>query len=209
VPTDGHPDPRGKSTVDLFWLPLGAGGHSVRLNGRVYEGLAALRQRRRAHDLYHSALEVNIPEGSFVIEMTPVRRRQPGRRIMAGGAVGAAWAGRWRILRYEVCCWQDGVIPDVDEAVESPHTLADDESRARRMLELLPSLPTPVWGRDELRTGEMWNSNSVTAWLLAASGVAQRVDPPAGGSAPGWSAGLTVARRATATKCARSLTAVT
>jgi hypothetical protein len=106
-----------------------------------------------------------------------------------------------------ICCWQDGVIPDVDEAVESPHTLADDESRARRMLELLPSLPTPVWGRDELRTGEMWNSNSVTAWLLAASGVAQRVDPPAGGSAPGWSAGLTVARRATATKRARSLTA--
>ena len=23
--------------VDLFWLPLGAGGHCVRFNGRVYE----------------------------------------------------------------------------------------------------------------------------------------------------------------------------
>ncbi len=27
--------------VDLYWLPLGAGGHSVRLNGRVYEAVAA------------------------------------------------------------------------------------------------------------------------------------------------------------------------
>ena len=27
--------------VHLYWLPLGAGGHSVRLNGRVYEALAA------------------------------------------------------------------------------------------------------------------------------------------------------------------------
>ena len=26
------------SSVDLYWLPLGAGGHSVRLNGRVFEG---------------------------------------------------------------------------------------------------------------------------------------------------------------------------
>jgi len=27
--------------VDLYWLPLGAGGHSVRLNGRVYEAALA------------------------------------------------------------------------------------------------------------------------------------------------------------------------
>jgi hypothetical protein len=27
--------------VDLYWLPLGAGGHSVRLNGRVFEAVAA------------------------------------------------------------------------------------------------------------------------------------------------------------------------
>jgi hypothetical protein len=25
------------------------------------------------------------------------------------------------------------------------------------------ALPTPVWGRDELDAGEMWNSNSVTS----------------------------------------------
>ena len=27
--------------VDLYWLPLGAGGHCVRANGRVYEAVAA------------------------------------------------------------------------------------------------------------------------------------------------------------------------
>jgi hypothetical protein len=39
--------------VDLYWLPLGAGGHSVRLNGRVYEAVAARLARRPACDLYH------------------------------------------------------------------------------------------------------------------------------------------------------------
>jgi hypothetical protein len=58
------------------------------------------------------------------------------------------------------------------------------------------SLPSPVWGRDELKTGEMWNSNSVIAWLLTQSGLpTDTVRPPAGGRAPGWEAGLATARR--------------
>jgi len=31
----------GMAAVDLYWLPLGAGGHFVRLNGRLYEALDA------------------------------------------------------------------------------------------------------------------------------------------------------------------------
>ena len=31
----------GSSAVELYWLPLGAGGHSVRYNGRVFESVAA------------------------------------------------------------------------------------------------------------------------------------------------------------------------
>ena len=31
---------RSEPGVDLYWLPLGAGGHSVRLNGRVFEAAA-------------------------------------------------------------------------------------------------------------------------------------------------------------------------
>jgi len=30
------------SGIDLYWLPLGAGGWFVRLNGRVYEAARAL-----------------------------------------------------------------------------------------------------------------------------------------------------------------------
>jgi hypothetical protein len=88
------------------------------------------------------------------------------------------------------------VIPDVDEAVESPRRLTDDPVVAERVLELAPAAPTPVWGRDELSTGEMWNSNSLISWLLVRSGFDVRaVHPPAGGRAPGWHAGVVAARR--------------
>ena len=184
-------------SIDLYWLPLGAGGRSVRLNGRVFEAVAAAVAGRRRCDLYHSGLEVRVPEGRFVVEMTPVR---PGdgatRGVVAGGAVGSRAAGRLRIFRYEVRRWRDGIIPDVAEAVASPQRLSDDPECARRLLALVPEVPTPVWGRDELRTGDMWNSNSLISWLLARSGIAlESLAPPPGGRAPGWQAGIVVARR--------------
>lgn len=184
------------STIDLYWLPLGAGGYSVRWNGRVYEAVAARLARRTACDLYHSALEVCVPKGNFVIEQTPVLSSGEQRGVVAEGAVGSRWAGRFRIFRYELRRWQDGVIPDVAEAVESPKRLSDDPRLAQLLLDLVPSVPTPVWGRDELGTGEMWNSNSFISWLIARSGLAaESIRPPVGGRAPGWNAGLVVARR--------------
>jgi hypothetical protein len=185
------------ASIDLYWLPLGAGGHSVRLNGRLFEVVAAGLKRRPRCDLYHSALVVEVPGGHFVIEQTPVIDTHGLERgVVAQGAVGQRWAGLFRIFRYEVRRWRDGVIPDIAEAVESPRRLSDDPRRARRLLDLVPSVPTPVWGRDELRTGEMWNSNSVTAWLVARAGIAtDSIQPPHGGRAPGWEAGLVVAGR--------------
>lgn len=183
--------------VDLYWLPLGAGGHSVRLNGRVYEAVAARLGRRPTYDLYHSALIVHVPEGRFVIEQAPVRDANGAERgVVAEGAVGARWARRIRIFRYEVRRWREGVIPDVAEAVESPQRLSDDPVQAQRILDLVPSVPTPVWGRDEFGVGEMWNSNSVISWLIARSGiVAETIPLPTGGRAPGWEAGIAVAHR--------------
>jgi hypothetical protein len=183
--------------VDLYWLPLGAGGHSVRLNGRVFEAVAARLERRAPCDLYHSALEVFVPEGRFVIEQAPIRGSDGAERgVVAEGAVGSRWAGRLRLFRYEVRRWRDGIIPDVDEAVESPQRLTDDPVVAQRVLDLAPHVPTAAWGRDELAAGEMWNSNSIVAWLIASCGLAaESVRPPAGGRAPGWHAGLVVARR--------------
>jgi hypothetical protein len=184
--------------IDLYWLPLGAGGHSVRLNGRVFEAVAARLEGRAPRDLYHSALEVRVPEGRFVIEQTPVSDSNGGERgVVAEGAVGSRWAGRFRRFRYEVRRWRDGIIPDVSEAVESPQRLTDDPDLARRVLDLAPHVPTAVWGRDELGAGEMWNSNSIIAWLVAGSGLStESIHAPAGGRAPGWRAGLVVARRA-------------
>jgi hypothetical protein len=187
----------GVAAVDLYWLPLGAGGHFVRLNGRVYEALASRIQRRPACDLYHSALQVRVPEGRYVIEQTPVPDLGGDERgVVAGGAVGSRWAGRFRIFRYEIRLWLGGHIPDVAEAIDSPRRLTDDEDCARHVLDLVGQVPTPVWGRDELGTGEMWNSNSVIAWVIARSGLhTASIQPPVGGRAPGWKAGLIVARR--------------
>lgn len=184
--------------VDLYWLSLGAGGHFVRFNGRAYEAVAARLGRRPACDLYHSALEVTCGSDRFTIEMTPVTADGARRGVVGEGAVGARWAGRLRIFRYEIRRWRGGQIPDVGEAVGGARRLSDDEACARRVLDLVPLVPRPVWGRDELGTGEMWNSNSVVSWLLARSGIdVDAIAPPAGGRAPGWTAGIVVARRGT------------
>lgn len=183
--------------VDLYWLPLGAGGHSVRINGEVYEALTAFLARRPTCDLYHSALIVTLPEARFTIESAPIPDLRGDRRgVVAEGAVGSRRLARSRLFRYELRCWRGGVIPDLVEAVDSPRRLTDDPQVAQLVLDLMPSVPTPVWGRDELGAGEMWNSNSVVSWLLVRAGLEiEEIRPPAGGRAPGWDAGIVVARR--------------
>ena len=132
-----------------------------------------------------------------MIEQTPVPDdRGEARGVVAGGPVGMSRAGRFRIFRYEIRRWRDGQIPDVGAAVASPVRMTEDPGAARRLLDALPHIPTPVWGRDELGAGEMWNSNSVVAWALSRGGLdITSVQPPAGGRAPGWDAGRVVAAR--------------
>lgn len=101
-PPGGDSSPAGVG-VDLYWLLLGAGGHFVRMNGRIYEALSAWSHRRPRRDLYHSALEVRLPEGTWVIESAPIRPSDgPDRGVVGEGAVGSRWAGRLRIFRYEL-----------------------------------------------------------------------------------------------------------
>jgi hypothetical protein len=194
--------------VELYWLPLGAGGHFVRLNGRVFEAVSARMQHRPACDIYHSALQVHVESDTWIIEQTPVPDLSgENRGVVAVGPVGSRLLGRFRIFRYEIRLWRGGRIADVAEAVDSPRELSLDEASARRVLEVAPRIPTPVWGRDELGTGEMWNSNSVIAWVIARSGLdAESVRPPAGGRAPGWEAGLVVARTHDEEPCGSSAT---
>ncbi|MEX1008014.1 MAG: hypothetical protein WD271_09255 [Acidimicrobiia bacterium] len=74
--------------------------------------------------------------------------------------------------------------------------LTEDAEVARHILDVLPSIPTPVWGRDEFGTGAMWNSNSVVSWVLARGGAdIKTIRPPVNGRAPGWDAGLAIAAR--------------
>src|SRR5438128_5215927 len=185
--------------IYLYWLPLGSGGNFVRLNGKVYEAVAARLQQRSPCDLYHSALQVVVPRGRYVIEQTPVIDAHGAERgVVAEGPVGARWAGRFRIFRYEVHRWLDGVIPDLNEAVDSPRQLSDDLGQAERLLEVVPEVPILVGGRDELKAGEMWNANSIISWMIARVGLnADSIEPPAGGPAPGRQAGILAAGRQT------------
>jgi hypothetical protein len=185
------------AAIDLYWLPLGAGGRSVRWNGRIYEALAAFTQRRPARDLYHSALEVRLDANRYVIEMAPVwREAGTDHGVVRTGPVGARWLGHYRSFRYEVRCWRGGEIPDVAEAVASPQRVSDDPERTAQLLALLRRVPAFTWGRDPFRCGDMWNSNSLVSWLLASTGHdLARIQPPEGGRAPGWVAGLVLASR--------------
>jgi len=200
---------RTAAAVDLYWIPLGAGGHFVRFNGRVFEALAAARRHRQRCDLYHAALVVELDGDRYSIELAPSPNAdEASRGVVATGAVGSRSAGRLRLFRYEVRCWRGGSIPDLDYAVGGPRRLSHDPHLARHLLELVVRAPTPVWGRDEVKAGEMWNSNSLISWLLAAGGLpTSRLEPPPRGRAPGWDAGLEVARRSAAVRrrCDRSV----
>ena len=179
-------------SVTLYWLPLGAGGRSVRLNGRAFEAIAARHQHRAAVNLYHSALVVRLGPPRFIVEMGPAwGLAEPGRGVVREGPVGARWLGRSVLFRYEVRRWRDGSIPDVAEAVDSPRERQRRRGGRSELLDLVPTVPSLTWGRDEIGAGEMWNSNSLTSWLLARYGHDMTATvPPPGGRAPGWRAGL-------------------
>jgi hypothetical protein len=191
--------------VDLYWIPLGAGtgGELVRWSGRCYEAGAAALSRRRRQRLFHSALDVRIGGVTTVIEMTPVWITRGERGVVGEGPVGLRGLGRWRVFRYEVRRWTGGSIPDVAEAIGGPVHLSDDTEVATRVLDLAPLVPLATWGRDELGTGDMWNSNSVVSWLLSSAGIVlDLVGPPCDGRAPGWNAGLVAARNRPASPAA-------
>jgi hypothetical protein len=182
------------ATIELFWIPLGAGTHVVRWSGRTYERLLATLTGRPIQDLYHAALLVRTSRGRVTIEMTPVPRSRGERGVVTGGPVGSRVLGRFRVFRYEIRRWLGGSIPDLAWAVDSPRRLSFDAAQADCLLELVPSVPGFTWGRDEGGWGEMWNSNSVVSWLLERSGLdPASVMPPRHGRAPGWRAGIDAA----------------
>lgn len=185
----------GPASVDLYWLPLGAGGSVVRWSGRLYESWAAWREHRDRAALFHAGLMLLLDHTAYAVEMGPVWNvAEPDRGVLLEGPVGTRWLGHFRAFRYEVRCWPGGRIPDLAEAVASPLRTTDEAATVAAVLDVLPQLPALTWGRDELGAGEMWNSNSAIAWALACTGHdMDAIRPPRGGRAPGWSAGLVLA----------------
>lgn len=186
----------GRYGIDLLWIPLGAGGWFIRFNGRVWEAIQARRENRPPLDLYHSALEVHVPDGRFVVENAwPIPDpRGASRGVVVEGPVFSRWLGRFRVFRYEVRCWPEGTIYDASWAVGGPKRIINDVQVAQRALEVLSSMPPRVWGRRIPEADDMWNSNSTISWALIRSGVeATTLSPPPGGRAPGWDAGIWVA----------------
>lgn len=185
--------------IHLYWIPLGAGGVGfVRFNGLVYEAIKARAQRRKPLALYHSALQVLTPNGLFAIENAwpSPDADTSSRGVVFEGPVFSRRMARFRLFRYELRCWRNGVIPDIAEAVDSPQMVSSEPRQAEFLLDLVGSVPVLTWGRDQMEVGDMWNSNSVISWLLARSGVeTESLRPPAEGRAPGWEAGIIAARR--------------
>jgi hypothetical protein len=84
------------ASVELYWLPLGAGdvSGSVRWNGRVFEAVAARHQHRQARDVYHSALIVQLGSDRYTIEMTPAWGSLPANGRAPGWSAGLIVAAR-------------------------------------------------------------------------------------------------------------------
>jgi hypothetical protein len=157
---------------------------------------STLRRTRRC-DLYHAALIATVGGVGTIVEVAPIPdgAGRQSRGVVAEGPVGSRRLGHVRLFRYEVRRWTGGVIPDLTYAVASPVQITGETGEIRHALDLLGFVPTPVWGRDELRTGDMWNSNSVVSWTLCRAGLLDAAgEPPPGGRAPGWDAGIKVAR---------------
>jgi len=84
---EGMADERAPASVDLFWVPLGAGGHIVRRTGRLYEWWSARREHRASADLYHCALMLCLDDTRYA--MGPVWNvNDADRGVIAEGQLG-------------------------------------------------------------------------------------------------------------------------
>lgn len=183
--------------IDLYWLPVGAEtSRFQQASLRLWEAIEAARARRPRTTLFHAALKLAAGAGNvYTLELTPafIGSSVPP---LATGPVGFRGADRFRLFRYQLRCLPGATLPDEQWAVESPIRLADDCETVHRVLALAPAIPRHVWGRRVTGTCEMWTSDSVISWLLVRAGIdLSAIAPPRGGRAPGWYAGLSIARQ--------------
>ena len=188
-------DAEREARVELWWLPVGAGGTIVAHTSRWWEQLRAYRERRPPRQLLHAALELFTGDQRYVIEMMPQWGQPPeASGVVATGPVGLRMLGRFRMFRYQARAWPQGILPDREYAVAAPTVIPLSPAQARTLLDTLHTLPIHTWGRSLAPSGDMWNSNSLVAWILCQVGIdATTITPPVGGDAPGWAAGVVAA----------------
>jgi hypothetical protein len=95
--------------------------------------------------------------------------RRERRGVVAEGPVGTKWAGRFRLFRYEIRRWREGVIPDAREAISTVSVGIDLAGRlAPVRTQGPPPLPRPAavlrtmgW-RAWAYTGSDGTANSMT-----------------------------------------------
>lgn len=184
------------SYVDLYWIPVGAGTTFQRGSLLLYEFVAAALGRRGRRTLVHAGLTGSIEGRRFTMELMPAPRG-PNVRGEVIGPVGARWAGRLRVFRYQVCVFEKDALPDQQWAVTPPVRMTEDANTVSRILELSRTVPAYVWGRRRPGHPEMWTSDSSASWILTKAGVdAEGIALPERCRAPGWSAGLVEAKGA-------------
>lgn len=183
-------EPAPESFVDLYWMPVGAGTRFQRLSLLVYEGALALWSRRQRTGLIHAGLKVCVGGRLSTIESAPAEAG-PNARGEVTGPVGARWAGRLRLFRYQVYSRGNETFPDEQWAVGAPSRLTTDPEVASRILCLVREVPAHTWGRRRPGHSEMWTSDSTVSWLLVRAGVdAGLIAVPPGYRAPGWRSGM-------------------
>ncbi len=165
--------------------------------------LAATRRRRPLRSLERTRLRVVCGTARWARALRPLPLGTAGLpfrgavRHRAGAGV-ARGRGAWRRRRRRGRRSSVGAPRALPLRGPMLARTADPRHRdcARRLLELVPEVPKPVWGRDDLHAGEMWNSNSTISWLIARSGLdVESIALPRDGRAPGWQAGIVIARR--------------
>ena len=141
------------------WIPLGAGGHSVRVNGIVCEVISSLIQRRPRQRLPRRPGDPRPERTVRDRDDTGPERARLERVSWRGGSRDAIGRST-RILRYESAGDPTASSPTWGDAVASPVRISDDPPWHSASWGC--SLDAePTWGRDELGTGEMWTCNSV------------------------------------------------
>jgi hypothetical protein len=106
------------------------------------------------------------PRGGRVLPSEGNRTTRPFRPQSGAWSRAARWSLAGRVASGSSATRSGCGEAGTSRTWPRPSTARDGSAPARRVLEAVSQVPTPVWGRDELDTGEMWSSNAVIAWVI-------------------------------------------